>query len=61
MKNKGIVITENLTKNRYTLYQQAITKLGKKQVWTSEGRILTKVTGNYLEIKNANDLNDINP
>ena len=57
LKGKKLVITENLTKFRYELYQKAVKKLGFGKVWTNQGRILTIRSGNYFEILNDSDLN----
>ena len=42
LKGMGITITESLTKIRYALLQKAKEKYGNS-VWTSEGRIFTKI------------------
>ena len=39
LKGKGIVITENLTKERYDLYQKCQTRFGKDKCWTIDGNI----------------------
>jgi hypothetical protein len=39
LKGKGVVITENLTKERYQLYKKCQTKYGKDKCWTMDGNI----------------------
>ena len=39
LKGSRIVITENLTKERYSLYKQCIVKFGRESCWTLDGRI----------------------
>ena len=39
MKGKGVVITENLTKERYNLYKKCQTKYGRDKCWTTDGNI----------------------
>ena len=56
LKGKKIVLTENLTKRRYDLYQKAVKKIGFGKVWTSEGRIMTLLSGRYFEIASELDL-----
>ena len=47
---QGIVISENLTQNRYKIYQAAIAKFDRKAVWTSDGRVFAKVNGKIIII-----------
>ena len=56
LKGLNISISENLTHTRYELYKSAISKFGKGKVWTSDGRITTKVNDQYVIIKSAEDL-----
>ena len=56
LKGKTTSISENLTKKRYVLYQSAINKFGKGKVWSSEGRITTKVNDRYMIINSVKDL-----
>ena len=56
IKDKGITITESLTKSRYDLFKAAVTKYGRGQVWTNEGRITTKQQDRYFTINCLNDL-----
>ena len=39
LKGQGIVITENLTKKRYSLLQKCIVEFGRDKVWSFDGRI----------------------
>jgi len=56
LKGKNIVLTESLTQARYTLFQEAKTKYGYKNVWTSEGRIFTKLNNKFKHISSVEDL-----
>lgn len=54
---KGEVsLSENLTKMRMELYKAAMDKYGKGKVWTTEGRILTKIDDQYVTINSLKDL-----
>ena len=50
VKGQTIVIRENLTQNRYKIYQAVIAKFDKKAVRTTDGRIFAKVNGNIIII-----------
>ena len=56
LKGKSTSISENLTKKRYELYKSAMNKFGKGKVWSSDGRIMTKVNDRYLIISSVKDL-----
>ena len=56
LKGTKIVITENLTKLRYDLYQAAKTKYGMKNCWTNEGRLHAKVNNRTLTIEKMSDI-----
>ena len=56
LKGKGYVITESLTKLRYQLLQRAKTKFGDRNVWTTEGRIFTKINNKLTPIESDDDL-----
>ena len=56
LKGKSTSISENLTKKRYELYKSAMNKFGKGKVWSSDGRIMTKVNDRYLIINSVKDL-----
>lgn len=56
LKGKKIAITENLTRIRYSLYMAAMAKFGKGNVWTSEGRVMSKANDKILIINSTNDL-----
>ena len=43
LKGKGVTITESLTKLRYGLLLKAKAKYGMNSVWSSEGKIFTKI------------------
>jgi hypothetical protein len=61
LKGEGISISENLTKSRYLLYQEAIRKLGLGKVWSQEGRIMTKYSDRYIVLTNSKDIDEILP
>ena len=50
LKGKNIRLTESLTSSRLDLYKLAITKYGYGNVWTSEGRIVTKINVKYQDV-----------
>ena len=56
LKGKNMYITENLTKSRVLLYQAAKEAYGKQNVWTSGGRVVTKVNGNLRTITRMEDI-----
>ena len=56
LKGQGIVISENLTVNRYKIYQAAILKFDRKIVWSNEGRIFANINGNIVVISSMEDL-----
>ena len=56
LKGLGIVISENLTSNRYKIYQAAISKFDRKNVWSNEGRIFVNNNGNIVVISRLDDL-----
>lgn len=59
LKGKGIVLTENLTKYRQYLFNKAVTVLGFRNVWTNEGRIISKFKGRYIQITNEMDIHNL--
>jgi hypothetical protein len=59
LKDTGVTITESLTSLRFELYQAASTKFGRKMVWTSQGRILTKIKDEILCIKDLDMLESL--
>ena len=59
LKGKRISFSENLTKARYGIYQEAVKKIGIGKVWTSEGRIMTKDGERFITIKSLKDINDL--
>ena len=59
LKGKGIVITESLTKLRYNIYREALTKFGKGNVWTNEGRILTKINNKIHSFTTLQELGEL--
>ena len=56
LKGKRTSISENLTQKRYILYKQSQEKLGRNNVWTSDGHIMTKVGESYVTINSIDDL-----
>ena len=61
LKGQGISISENLTKGRYLLYQEAIRKLGLGKVWSQEGRIMTNHSDRFIVLTNSKDIDKILP
>ena len=45
LRGQGIVITESLTRTRYSLLQKCIEKCGRNNCWTTDGRIKLKCEG----------------
>ena len=58
LKGEGISISENLTKSRYDHYKAALTKFGRGNVWTMEGRVTTKIENTYFTINRMVDLDN---
>ena len=56
LKGQRLLITENLTKKRNTLFKQCIEVYGKMNCWTLDGRIHCKSGGNFFTICNPDDL-----
>ena len=56
LRGSNTLITENLTSYRYDLFKKAEAKYGKKQVWTYEGRVMTKLNDRYVTISSLEDL-----
>ena len=56
LKGKKMMISENLTKRRYSILQAAITKYGKGKVWTIDGRITTKVNDHFITMNSIEDI-----
>ena len=56
LKGKNISVPEDLTHSRYQLYKASINKFRKGKVWTSDGRITTKVNDTYKTINSVKDL-----
>ena len=57
LKGKRLLITENLTKKRYELFKSAAEKLGVRNVWTSDGRVMTKINDQFINIQDLDHLN----
>ena len=56
LKNTSFTVTESLTRLRYELLQRAKEKFGYKEVWTSEGKIFTKINNKLTLISSVTDL-----
>ena len=52
-------ISENLTKTRYELLKAAIIKFDKGNVWSSDGRITTKINNSYVVINTVSELESL--
>ena len=51
LKNSNVMITENLTKIRHDILKKSLGILGKKSCWTIDGKILTKINDEKIEIR----------
>nr|CAI5837788.1 unnamed protein product [Callosobruchus analis] len=51
-----VIITEELVKSRYNLYQLASEQIGAMHVWTMNGKILTKHNERKARIRNEEDV-----
>ena len=58
LKGKAVSISENLTQTRYHLLNAAKAKFGRENVWSSDGRIMTKLDNEYKVINSLDDLNN---
>ena len=56
LKGTKLLLTENLTKWRQTVYNTAKNVLGVKHVWTIQGRIFTRHNEQKFEIASVNDI-----
>nr|CAI5866863.1 unnamed protein product [Callosobruchus analis] len=56
LKRTKVVITEELIKSRYDLYQYAREKIGPLNVWTMDGKIFTKYNNRKVQIRNEDDV-----
>ena len=56
LKGKKTVITESLTSFRYDLLKKAKLKYGDRMVWSSEGRIFTRLNDKLVLISTEADL-----
>ena len=56
LKGKNISLSENLTPTRYKLLKDAQAKFGIRKVWSTEGRVTTKINNRSVTINNYDDL-----
>ena len=56
LRGEKLVITESLTAMRYDLLQKAKAKFGERNVWTSEGKIMTKCENKLLIFTSIDEL-----
>lgn len=56
-----IFVNEDLTKHRYQILKSASEKLEKKNVWTRNGTICTRLNGKVITINSLDELNKIKP
>lgn len=56
LKGTGVVLREDLTHFRHRLLQLCIGTFGKRNVWTDNGRIKTKIQGKLHYIENSTQL-----
>lgn len=59
LKGSGIVIREDLTRTRLTLWQDAVKTFGYQSVWTRDGVIFVVKNGNKYALKSNADLKRI--
>lgn len=59
LKGSKIVIVEDLTNEKHTLYRKAANKLGKTNVWTSNGNIMVKINNEICIVKSEDDLDKL--
>ena len=55
LKEKNIFVSESLTNMRLNLLRQAEVKFGRKNVWTSEGKVFTR-NNNKIVLVRPEDL-----
>nr|CAI5823051.1 unnamed protein product [Callosobruchus analis] len=56
LKGSKVIITEELVKSRYDLYQLARENIGAMHVWTMNGKIFTKHNERKVHIRNEEDV-----
>ena len=56
LKGQRIVISENVTINRYKIYQAVILKFDRKTVWRSDDSIIVRTNSNKVVISSLKDL-----
>lgn len=56
LKGKNLLITENLTAKRFSILKSAVEKFGKNNVWTNQGRIITKLNNKYFSFSTMDEL-----
>lgn len=60
LKGTKIVITEDLSKESYSLFKDAVRELGRDvKVWSMDGNIYTVVNNTKYKIKNVSEISDI--
>lgn len=59
LKGSKMIIVEELTRSRYELMSLAREKLGKNMVWSSNGKIFTRVDDKKICIKSEDDVANI--
>nr|CAI5831078.1 unnamed protein product [Callosobruchus analis] len=60
LEGSKVIITEELVKSRYDLYQLAREKIGAMHVWTMNGKIFTEHNERKVHIRNEEDVLKIN-
>lgn len=60
LKGTHIFIVDDLTKEKITLFKNAAQKLGKSNVWTSNGNVMVKIDNNISVLRNERDLEGMN-
>lgn len=56
LKNSGIIVVEDLTRERYGVFRAAQEKFGRRAVWTSDGAVFARIAGKKVSIGGYDDL-----
>lgn len=59
LKGSAVVIREDLTTTRLSLFQKAYSYFGNKRVWTNYGKIMCNLNNKVVVIKNTEHLNSL--
>ena len=56
LKGTGLFISESLTKSRLDLFNATKDKVGNRNVWTVNGKIMAKIGSTTKRITNVHDI-----